>query len=414
MAGPSLPAIAWRNLWRNGRRTVLTLVSIAFGFFLSVLGTSMQDRNWEEMIDLAARVGAGHVTVQHPEYSETPTVSRAVSGVAAVVAAAKADPRVSHAVPRVASSAMLSSATDSVGGMVVAFDPSQETEETMAILGAVTEGEPFTAADDRGALIGARLARQLDVEVGDKVVFTLMDRNGEIVAGMERVRALVRTGSDAVDGAMVLLPIDRVRGLLGYTADEATQIAIFAVDNRRSGRIAEALGQQIDGPVVLAWDEAQPELAGFIAMKVGGARFMELVTVLLVSAGIFNTLFVSVMERTREFGIQLAIGWSPRQISALVMWEAAWLGVVGIAAGGVLTWPLYAWLSEHGLDMSEMAGDQPLEVAGIGMSPVLKVGIFPENLAIIVVGVLTATLLAGAWPAWKAGRTAPVDAIKLV
>lgn len=414
MAGPSLPAMAWRNLWRNGRRAGLTLVSIAFGFFLSVLMTSMQDRNWEEMIDLAARVGAGHVTVQHAEYDETPTISRSVTGVGAVITAAKADERVTHAVPRVVTSAMLSSATDSQGGMLVAFDPTQEDASTLAILDAVTDGSTFSSADDTGMVVGARLARLLDVEVGDKVVYTVMDRHGEIVSGMERVRALVRTGSAAVDGAMVLLPITRMRALVGYSDDEATQVAVFTEDSRRSASIAAQLAPTLTGAVALPWDKAQPELAGFIAMKVGGARFMELVTILLVSAGIFNTLFVSVMERTREFGIQLAIGWSPRQISSLVMWEAAWLGVIGIAIGGLVTYPLYHHLSTTGLDLSEMAGDAPMEIAGIGMSTVLKVGIFPENLALIVLGVLLATLLAGAWPAYKAGRTVPVEAIKLV
>jgi ABC-type lipoprotein release transport system permease subunit len=414
MAGPSLQRLAWRNLWRNRRRTMLTLVSIAFGFFLSVLMTSMQDRNWSEMIDLAARLGAGHVTVQHVEYDETPTVSRTVQDITKVVAAAVADPRVSRAVPRATTSVMLSSAKESLGGMLLAFDPAQEDLTTLAILDAVSEGEPFTGPSDRGILIGARLADHLKVELGDKVVFTFMDKEGEIASGMERVRGLVRTGSDGVDGVMVLLPLERVQGLLGYGPDEASQVAVFLHDSRASAAVAADLDAALTEAVALPWNIALPDLAGMIAMKVGGTRVMEGVIILLVSAGIFNTLFVSVMERTREFGIQLAIGWSPREITLLVMWEALWLGLVGIVVGGALTYPLYSYLYKHGIDISGQIGDEPLEVAGIGMSTILKVGIFPENLAVIFVGVLGATLLAGVWPAYRAGLIEPVDAIKLV
>ncbi|MCA9571139.1 MAG: FtsX-like permease family protein, partial [Myxococcales bacterium] len=139
-----------------------------------------------------------------------------------------------------------------------------------------------------------------------------------------------------------------------------------------------------------------------------------LVIMILVAASIFNTLFVSVLERTREFGILLAIGYSPMQLFRLVVWESGWLGLVGVVAGGVVTAPLYFWLATHPIDVSAMTGtDEALEVAGVGMPPELRIGIFPENLALIAIFVVGATLLAGLYPAWRAGRVEPVEAINL-
>ena len=141
---------------------------------------------------------------------------------------------------------------------------------------------------------------------------------------------------------------------------------------------------------------------------------LVLALLLLVAAGIFNTLFVSVMERIREFGILMAIGFTPRQLFALVMWESTWLGVLGLGLGALMTVGPYTYLVRHGLDYSAMLGEDGMEVAGAVFPSVLRVGIFPENLAIIVVVVLLATLAAGLYPAWRAGRVVPVDSIKLV
>jgi ABC-type lipoprotein release transport system permease subunit len=415
MSGPSTSRMAWRNLWRNTRRTVLTLVSIAFGLFLAILMTAMQDRAWAEMIDKAARLGSGHVVLQHPEYLDTPTLSRTVVDAERLRTEAEADPDVTRAVARITGPAMLSTAGDNAGAYLIAYDPAVEDTGTLELLDAIDQGSAFTDAGDKGIVLGARLADNLDLELGDKVVYTLMDRHGEIVSGLARVSGTVKTGSDGVDAGMALLPIDRMREVLSYEADEATVVALFADDSRISGSLAGRFNTALSGDAVaLPWNEVRPELQGFISMKVGGAIFMELVVLMLVTAGIFNTLFVSVMERTREFGILLAIGWSPAQVRSLVLWEATWLALVGIAVGSAGTYPLYSYLHANGIDLTAATQGQQVAIDGVAMDMVLPVGIFPENLAIILVAVFSATLLAGVLPAWRAGQVAPVEAIKLV
>ncbi|MCB9765906.1 MAG: ABC transporter permease [Alphaproteobacteria bacterium] len=414
MSGPRLAAMAWRNLWRNRRRTVLTLISISFGLFLAILMTAMQDRSFADMIDTAARLGGGHVTLQHPEYLDTPTLTRTVTDAPALITTAQADPGVRKAVPRITGQIMLATAGESYGAFFVAYDPTQEDDTTLSFLGGVTQGELFEAADGPGIVLGTRLARNLGLEMGDKVVYTLMDREGEIVGGLARLSGVVDTGSPATDGGLCLLPIDALRRTLSYGPGEATQVAVFLTDARASGRVAERLGDTIGADTAsLTWQQVQPDLSGFIAMKVGGARFMELVTLILVAASIFNTLFVSVMERMREFGIMRAIGFSPGQLFRLIMWESFWLALVGCVMGGLITLGPYHKLASTGIDVSAMSGGQSMDVAGVGMAPILQVGIFPENLAIILLSVVLATLLSGVYPAWKAGRVVPIETIRL-
>ncbi len=414
MARSNLSSMAWHNLWRNRRRTVLTLSSIAFGTGLAVLFTGIGDSNWRGMIDLAARMGGGHVTVQHPEFLDTPTLSRTLPNVADMRKIALADPQVERAVSRISGNILLLTAAQNRGSGFIAYDPAQEDTTTLSVLDALVEGELFATADDSGIILGRKLAQNLETKIGHKVVYTLTDKNGEIIQEAVRVIGIIATGSPSIDAGLALLAIDRLRGSLRYTSNEATQLAIFLSDQRAADDVASRLGDHFDrGSAVLTWQEVQPDLAGFIAMKIAGAQFMEAVIMVLVAAGIFNTIFVSVMERLREFGVMMAIGFSPGRLFGLVMFESLWLGLCGLLLAGIVTaWP-YHYLYTTGIDISTQIPIENSEIAGVALSTVMHAEIYPENVLIIAALALLATLLSGLYPAWNAGRVAPVQAIRV-
>ena len=204
------------------------------------------------------------------------------------------------------------------------------------------------------------------------------------MSALARVSGIVRTGSPSVDAGISLLPIDTVREVVGFAPDEAIQIAAFVDDQRVSDAVVADLDARVsDDAAVLAWHELQPDLAVFIAMKVGGSVVMTLILAALVAAGIFNTLFVSVMERLREFGIMLAVGFSPGQLFGLIMLESAWLAVIGLAAAAAVTIGPYLYLASTGIDISAMIPADQVEIAGVGMSTTLRVGIYGKNVALI-------------------------------
>ncbi len=415
MSGQGVATLAWRNLWRNRRRTLLTMGSIVFGVFLAVVFTAMQDRNWKDMIDLAARLGGGHVSLQHPEYLDTPTLTRTVVRDEAVAAALDGEGgRIARSVDRVVGPTMLATAGENFSAAFIAFDPEVEDETTLSILEALDEGEALEPGDAQGVILGHRLASNLGMELGDKVVYTVTDRNGEIVSGLARLRGTLRTNAPTVDGGFCLLPLDTVRDLLGYGDDESTMVAVFLQDQRKSGGVAGRLDRELGETVAaVPWNTSQPQLAAFIALKVGGAVVMEILIAVLVAAGIFNTLFVSVMERLREFGIMLAIGWSPGRLFRLVMMESVWLAALGLVGAFLITLGPYLYLSSTGLDLTAVYGGT-VEVAGVGLDPVLKVGIFPRNAVLIGLFAVVATLASGIYPAWRAGKVQPVETIKVV
>jgi ABC-type lipoprotein release transport system permease subunit len=421
MRGPNLPSMAWRNLWRNRRRTGLTLSSIAFGTTLAWLFTGLGDANWRQMIDLAARMGGGHVTLQHEEYLDSPTLSRTLVGVTDLAAVALEDPDVVRVVTRISGNMMIASASRNYGAGFIAFDPEAEDKGTLSLLEAVAEGELFDRNGRGGIVLGQKLAENLHVEVGHKVVYTLTDKDGEIVQEAVRVTGMLRTGSPTVDAGLALLPLEYVKRSLRYAPDEAVQIALFLDDQRAAEAVALRLDERVralpGGRVTaLPWHTLQPELAGFIAMKVGGAWIMETIIMLLVAAGIFNTIFIGVMERIREFGILRAIGWSPGQLGRLVLTESALLAAAGLLLGILVTaWP-YWYLHTVGVDLvgAMLEDGQAAEVAGIALTTRMYVDIYLENALMIGAAAVAATLLSGLYPAWKAGHVDPAETIRLV
>lgn len=413
MNGNSLAKMAWRNLWRNRRRTLVTLSSIAFGTLLAVIMTGLGDYTYSKMIEKVARSGGGHVTIQHPDYRDKPALTRTVQGGKALVQAALAEPGVASAIALVSGQVMLATAGQSSGAGFIAIDPAVETRETLTVLSALSQGAPFATADDRGIILGSRLAEILGVKLGKKLVYTLTDKHGEVVSGLARVSGILHSGAPSLDRGLCLLPIGAVRTLLGYAPDEATSVAVLIKDQRRAGEVAAGLARRLPGVAVLTWQQAQPELSGFISMKMSSSLFLELVIALLVAAGIVNTLFVSVMERLREFGIMMALGLTPGRLFRLVLWESLWMGLVGIGASAVVTALPYYLMATKGVDITSRYGTGT-EVVGVAMDPILRVGIYPEHAAMILLAVVAATLLAGIYPAWRAGRVVPVETIKLV
>ncbi len=409
--------IAWRNLWRHRRRTAITLSSFALGIMLAVLFTGVADATYAKMIDFAARVGGGHISLRHADALASPSLKETVQGTSALRRAALEQPGVRAAVPRVAGAAMVAAAGKSYGVMLYGIDPRLETAETFALHQAIErgEGQMFAPDDRRGIVLGKTLAQNLGVVVGHKVVYTMTDRHGEVVSGLGRVRGVFATGTDSMDAGVAVMPIGTAREVLGYGPQEATEVAVFLDDPRRVDDVLPTLARLVTPPTTaFPWYKVNPDLAGFIAVDSGGLVFFEGLILVLIGAGVFNALLVSVMERTRELGIMIALGFTPGQIFRLVVWESLWLSLLGLVVGALVTVGPYAYMHTQGVDMSGMVGSEGMDVSGVIMDTWMYATIAPEKLLLIVTVVVLSTLAAGLYPAWKAGRVEPTASIKLV
>lgn len=409
-----LGTFAWRTLMRNKRRSIITAFSVAFGVLLSVTFTASGDYAYTNMINTSAVMGLGHLTVEHPGYRDTPTLDKRLLNADAVRQRALQTPGVTAAEIRIMGQAMFASGAKSVGGTFIAIDPARETPAYNIFLRTLVQGHCFSAEEEHSIVVGAKMAEKLNLRLGKKVIFTMTDKDGELVSELARVSGIFRTGDDAVDGGVVLLPLTLVRKALGYEPKAASLVAIFLADQRMASAIKGKLAKLWAGRpdiAVLSWQESQPDLAGLIAVDRLFNYLLQFLVGLVIAAGIMNTLLMSVMERRREFGIMMALGMMPGQVVWLVLVESCWLGLLGLALGVVITTPWFLYMARVGLDFSSRIGED-YSAGGVLVDPVMKFRLYKESAMWIAGAVFSLTLMAGIFPAFKAGRTSPVENLK--
>jgi ABC-type lipoprotein release transport system permease subunit len=206
-----------------------------------------------------------------------------------------------------------------------------------------------------------------------------------------------------------------VQKTLGYAPDEATLIAVVISDQRHAEGMRDAIARlpAAADTAVMTWKKSQPDLAGVIAFDKAGNYISQFLVGLLIAVGILNTMLMSVLERTREFGVMMAVGMSPGVLFRLVMVESFWLAIVGLLLGVIITAPWYYYLYHTGIDFSGAFGSD-FSYGGVLVDPVFKVRLFKESVMAILGGVFTLALLAGLYPAWRAGRVPPVESLKTI
>ena len=408
-----LGKIAWRNLWRRKRRTLITGISIGFGVMLAVTFTGTGDYGYTNMINTSAIMGLGHVTIEPHGYNQTPSLDKRLRRTGQIRERVLAMPGVNDAIVRIMGQAMFASASKTIGGVFMGIDPVQESPEQNLLIRSLVQGELFSGKDSRGVVVGSKMAEKLNLRIGKKLVFTTTDVSGEIVSELARVTGIFKTGVNEVDGGMVLLPINSVRATLHYDAQDATLLAVIINDQRYAERMRDKISLAEGDPQieVLSWQQTQAEMAGIITMDRSGNYISQFLIGLLIAAGILNTLLMSVLERTREFGVMMAIGMSPRTLFMLVVVESLWLAIIGIVIGIIITAPWYAYLYYVGLDFSGAIGED-YSAGGILVDPLIRIRLYKESIIAILTGVFSLTLLAGLYPAWRAGRIPPVESLK--
>ncbi len=410
-----LGSMAWRNLWRRKRRTLITAISIGFGVMLAVTFTGSGDYWYTNMINAGATMGLGHITIEPHGYNQTPSLDKRLLNAGEVRKYVLTMRGVSNAIVRIMGQALFASASKTIGGMFLAVDPSQESPDQNLLLRSLIQGQLFPGADGRGIVVGSKMAEKLNLRIGKKLVYTTTDVSGEIVSEIARVTGIFKTGVGEVDGALVLLPINSVRAILHYDDQDATLVAVTVNDQRYAERIRDKIAAAVRNPLreVLTWKQTQTELAGIITMDKSGNYISQVLIGLLIAAGILNTLLMSVLERTREFGVMMAVGMSPATLFKLVLVESFWLALIGLTVGVIITAPWYAYLHYVGLDFSGAIG-KDYSAGGVLVDPIFRIRLYKESIIAILTGVFSLTLLSGIYPAWRAGRTPPVESLKAI
>ncbi len=401
-------AIAWRNLWRNKRRTWLMAAGIGFVGLLVMLINSLQVGAFETMIDNSARFFAGHLQVQHPDYADEPRTGRVVGRATARVAALEARSEFGAVAPRGQAFALLSAGAGSataeppaLGGLVVGVDPSREfaLNRRMAATGRYLSGP-------REAYVGAILANNLGVAVGDEIVVLGSSARGSVAAMALTVVGTFSTGQTAFDRSQVHVRLDAFQEAFGLV-DEVNAIALLIADQAAAPAVAAGLG---DGETVaVPWQELLPDIHQLAELKYQSTYMIYALLVVLVTFSVVNGFIMVTYERTPEFGMLKALGMTPAAVMGMLSWEALWMAALGLAVVFTVAVPLIGLLAATGISF----GDDYAQVMARYLMPERLYPTFGWRAAVeFSVVMLVATQLAALIPALRLRRLSVVDALR--
>jgi ABC-type lipoprotein release transport system permease subunit len=400
--------LAWRNLWRNYRRTIITVAAISVGVWAMIFMTALMRGMVNEMVANGIDALPGYVQVHDPDYRDDPSVANLLPLSDTEIEARFAAAGVEAWASRVRVPAVVSSEYESRGVTLFGVDPAQELV-IGAIGSVVAEGRALLDAADSGVVIGRKLAEKLDTETGKRIVLMSQDPDNEIADRGFRVVGLFSANLEAYEETMVFAGKATVQAMLGI-GDQVSEIAVSGDDYRNvNSLLRDVQAISGDGVEVLPWQELNSYLGSMLAVMDGFVLVWMIVIFLALSFGLVNTLVMAVFERVREIGLMLALGMRPSAILGQIIVESFFLLLLGLALGNTLAWSTVIPLQD-GIDISQVAEGMEMFGAASTLYPALELrDAVSANVVVLFLG-----FLASLSPAWRASRYEPVEAITKV
>jgi len=403
-------ALAWRNLWRQPRRTLLTVAVIMLAGIVTVFLLALQAGSYATMKDNTLGIFDGFAHVQQPKYLDDPGMRRTIARPEQLAQEIERIDGVSAVAVRGATYALLSRGQHSIGAFIVGVQPKVEARVS-SIARSVRTGSYLSPGNAAEVVIGQELARNLGVGVGDRVTLLGMARDGSVAADVLTVRGIFESGVNGLDRQLAELPLAR------FQADFAMAglANMLVVSGRGLTQVQDALPAirrlaEPRGLAVRSWNELEPGLAGAIQLDASTSMLWYVSLVVVAVVLLLNTLLMSVLERTREFGVLLALGMRDGAIGRMVWLELLLLVGLGLGAGIALGGGLVAWYGFHGVALPGAEGVFAQWGLPSRMYPQLSAfSLFTGPGAIAL-----STAVAGVFPYLRIRRLRPVSAMRAV
>jgi len=402
-----LLALAWRNVLRNRRRSAITISSIAIGLAAMTFLWGFIDGMNRQMVQNTTRYFAGDVQVHLKGYHDDPTLDLTMQDAAQVLRAAREHPEVAAASLRMEGKALASRGDKSRGVMISGVAPGDEARVTV-LFDAIVDGQPL-ADGVPGVIVGEKLADTLGVRAGEDLVFVGQAYDGSLASARLPVRGVFRTKIDELDGFVALMPLDTAREF--YAAPGGTTAVVLRLrDAEKVDAVRAVLGGRFgERHEVLGWSRLLPLVAVSTRFHEVVSYVVLLVFFVVVAAAVANPVLMAVLERTREFGIVLAVGMSRPKLLALVLLESMFLGAAGVVLGNAIGLAITGYFAVTGVYLGAFeAGLRTMP----GLSDVVYPALLPERSLMLSALVFAVACLMAVYPAAKAAGLEPVAAIR--
>jgi ABC-type lipoprotein release transport system permease subunit len=400
--------IAWRNILRNRARSFITIAAVAAGLCALIFLKSFVDGADHQMIANYTDLLAGHIQIHKAGFQKNMGLDKSINNEESIAAVLRKTPYVAAFAPRIKEFALISSSESSAGILLLGIDPAREQGVT-TLHRKIQTGTFLSGADNDAILIGRQLADNLKVTVGDKVVVMGQAFDGSIAAAAYTVCGLLDAGAEELDKSMAFITLRAAQHLFVME----NRISEIAVKTRNLDEI-EAATQDLRGRCnrttfeVLNWKEISPMIYQWLQFDQVFTGLFLFIVLLVVAGGILNTILMGVLERTKEFGIMLALGTKPSQIIFMVGAESLFLGLIGAGLGTLAGAGLVLLSGHTGIDLSSVSEALNDSYIGSMVYPLLR----PVSVAVYAGIVLLLSIAVSVFPAVKASRLSPIEAIR--
>jgi len=381
---------------------------LVFGLSLFIFTWSFGDGFHDEMIRNAVATHMAHIQIHKKGFTDNPVLKKYIKDPAPVISDVESDPDVASYAPRVKCQGLASSAYSSSNVSIIGIDPALERRLTI-IQEKLVEGNYIPPGGGDGAMIGADLSRKLEIEVGDKVIVTGQSLGGELKAEAFEVVGIYRTSDPTLDKYSIYVPIVSAQKFFGM-GEAVNEIAIDVKSEGMIDSTVASLKKTISDPglEILSWRQVNPALVQFIQLDDISLYIMIFIIAVMIGLEVYNTLLMSILERTREFGVMLAIGTKPRGIVAIVIMEALFMAVImtvlGCAAGGLTS----LYFVYHPIDFSIFSSGMEM----FAVSNLIHFSLGWKHFIVSSLIMFFLVVFAALYPAFLASRLKPVDAIR--
>ena len=398
--------LAWRNLWRNKRRTLITTASIFFGVILSTIMSSMQEGSYAQYIKTIVNSYSGYIQVHSKGYwndkvinnsLEYSLVKQKLSDVKGITATA----------PRLENYALASSEEITKGVMVIGIAPIEEDAITN-LSKKIIKGN-YLKRDDNGVVLGSTLARYLKLEAGDTVVLLSQGYHGVGAAGKYPVRGIIKQPSPELDRTVVYMNISDCQDLFS-APDRLTSVVIMVKNNDEmpavKNDLISSLGTDYE---VMDWKEINNILLKQIDSDRASGMIIKGVLYMIIAFGIFGTVMMMMAERRKEFGVIVAIGMQKYKLSYVLVLETILLGFTGVIAGIAASIPITWYFTLHPIPITGQAADTMLQM---GFDPVMSFSMIPSIYYHQAITILIFTLIIGLYPVFNINKLIIIKALR--
>ncbi len=405
--------VSWRNIWRNPKRTGIILTAVIIGAWTMLIFGGLSRGMMESTLSNALNTLTGHIQVQTPEYRDDPVIENRIGNPGALKTVLnEALPAGAKWAFRIQISGVASNARNSEGVTIVGIDPDREA--ALSFYGDnVSQGRLLTHEDDHGIFVGQALMDNFETKLGRKLVLMTQGADRETASRAFKIRGTFRAEMEGTEKRYVFITLKAARKLLGVDAVTSACIKL-PEDKTQNGTNLAILDQTTrelslnlpEGLTALSWGQLLPLLKGYLSMFDSFMLLWYLVVFMAMAFGLVNTMLMAVLERTREFGLLKALGMKPIWIVRSVLLECLILLIIGLLAGNLLGFATVLSLA-GGIDMSFMAeGSEFFGMGHIIVPFLIAKDVLAVNAVILILGLLVCL-----YPAVKAGRITPVEAM---